>query len=72
MTREEEQRTQEKCKVCKIAFAVCLLLQVGVVMLPSAASLFSVVPLGITQWLLVAVLCAALPAAVEISKAVRA
>lgn len=55
-----------------LAFAVCLLLQVGVVMLPSAASLFSVVPLGITQWLLVAVLCAALPAAVEISKAVRA
>ncbi|MBO5359993.1 MAG: cation-translocating P-type ATPase [Clostridia bacterium] len=55
-----------------LAFAVCLLLQVGVVMLPSAAALFSVVPLGVAQWLLVVVLCAALPAAVEISKAVKA
>ena len=35
-------------------------------------TLFSVVPLGVTQWLMVAVLCAVLPAAVEISKAVKA
>ncbi len=55
-----------------LAFAVCLLLQVGVVMLPSAAALFSVVPLSAVQWLLVAALCAVLPAAVEISKAVKA
>ncbi len=55
-----------------IAFAVCLLLQVGVVMLPSAAALFSVVPLNAVQWLLVSALCAVLPAAVEISKAVKA
>lgn len=28
MTREEEQKTKEKCKVCKIAFAVCLLVSI--------------------------------------------
>jgi len=55
-----------------LAFAVCLLLQVGVVMLPSAASLFSVVPLGAVQWLFVAAVCAVLPVTVEISKALKA
>ena len=55
-----------------LAFVVCILLQVGVVMLDGAARLFGVVPLSGTQWLLVAALCAALPVAVEISKALKA
>lgn len=55
-----------------LAFAVCLMLQVGVVMFERAANLFGVVPLSGMQWLLVAALCAVLPAAVEISKAAKA
>ncbi len=55
-----------------LAFAVCLLLQVGVVTFSRAAKLFCVVPLSGVQWLLVAALCAVLPVAVEISKAVKA
>ncbi len=55
-----------------LAFAVCLLLQVGVVMFEGTANLFGVVPLSGMQWLLVAALCAVLPAAVEISKAAKA
>jgi Ca2+-transporting ATPase len=51
-----------------LAFLVCLLLQVGVVMFPGAAALFSVVPLTFVQWALVAGLCVALLVAVEISK----
>ena len=55
-----------------VAFAVCLFLQVGVVMVPAAASLFSVVTLGIPQWALVVGLSAMLVAAVEISKRFKA
>lgn len=51
-----------------LAFIICFALQVGVVMLPGAAALFSVVPLSFVQWMLVAGLCGALLAAVEISK----
>ncbi len=55
-----------------LAFLVCLVLQVGVVMVPGAAALFSVVPLSLLQWALVAGLCLALLAAVEISKRAKA
>ncbi len=36
------------------SFIVCLALQLGVIMLPSVASLFKVTPLGSTSWLIVA------------------
>ena len=54
-----------------LAFVICLALQAGVVMLPAAASVFSVVVLNISQWGLVAALSLALLIAVEISKAVK-
>ena len=54
-----------------LAFLVCLLLQVGVVMVPAASGLFSVVPLTFAQWGLVAGLGGVLLTAVEISKRVK-
>ena len=53
------------------AFAVCMLLQLGVVMVPQVASVFSVVTLTFAQWLVVAALGFALLTVVEISKRVK-
>ena len=53
------------------AFAVCMLLQLGVVMIPQVASVFSVVTHAFSQWLVVAALGFALLTAVEISKRVK-
>lgn len=58
-------------KKMNLAFFICLFLQVAVVMLPSAAALFSAVPLTLLQWGLVAGLVGALLVAVEISKRVK-
>ncbi len=54
-----------------LALAVCLALQLGVVVFAPAAALFSAVPLNALQWLLTVALSAALLVAVEISKAVK-
>ncbi|MBQ3497555.1 MAG: cation-translocating P-type ATPase [Clostridia bacterium] len=58
-------------KRMNVAFAVCMLLQLGVVMVPQVASVFSVVTLTFVQWAVVAALGLALLAAVEISKRVK-
>ena len=58
-------------KRMNISFAVCMLLQVGVVMIPQVAAVFGVVTLSFIQWSLVAALGLALLAAVEISKRVK-
>jgi Ca2+-transporting ATPase len=58
-------------KRMNFAFAVCMLLQLGVVMIPQVASVFSVVTLTFAQWLVVATLGLALLTAVEISKRVK-
>ena len=58
-------------KRMNISFAVCMLLQVGVVMIPQVAAVFGVVTLSFVQWSLVAALGLALLAAVEISKRVK-
>jgi Ca2+-transporting ATPase len=58
-------------KRMNFSFAVCMLLQLGVVMIPQVASGFSVVTLAFSQWLVVAALGFALLTAVEISKRVK-
>ncbi len=58
-------------KRMNVAFTVCMLLQLGVVMIPQVASVFSVVTLTFIQWAVVAALGSALFIAVEISKRVK-
>lgn len=58
-------------KRMNVAFAVCMLLQLGVVMIPQVACVFSVITLSFTQWLVVAALGFILLTAVEISKRVK-
>ncbi len=58
-------------KRMNVAFTVCMLLQLGVVMVPQIASVFSVVTLTFVQWAVVAALGLALLAAVEISKRIK-